>query len=103
MSTKVKNCPSTLTVGELKALLEDFGDDQPVVFACDYGDYHHTQQALGIGQADETRLVKEAYSRSGFGLPSSDPDDDEESDEGDDEGTDDDEEDEPLVVVLTSR
>ena len=45
--------------------------DAQVVFTCDYGDYHHTQQALQVGFATEVernRLAESAYSQSGFSL-----------------------------------
>jgi hypothetical protein len=54
-----------------EALLE--GPDVPVVFVCDYGDYHHTEQALPVGNHEELdptvqRLVESGYSNSGVAL-----------------------------------
>ena len=85
----------TLTVGELIAALEDEDPEMPVVFACDYGDYHHTQQVLGIkGEMEEEPVHESAYSQSGWAIPSHD---EERYDEDDDE---DEEKDEPKVLVL---
>ena len=61
----------TMTVGELRRELADYEDETPVVFACDYGDYHHTTQVLPVGDVeehDESELVKSAYSQSGVAL-----------------------------------
>ena len=61
----------TMTVAELRDALDGFDDDAPVVFACDYGDHSHTEQALAVRTADETdehALVKTAYSSSGYAI-----------------------------------
>jgi hypothetical protein len=59
----------TLKVSQLIAMLEDEDPDALVVFACDYGDYHHTQQALAIeGCIQEEELEKSAYSQSGWAV-----------------------------------
>lgn len=72
-----KRFPSTLTVQELIDTLMDIPEDQrdtPVLFSCDYGDYHHTLQTLGISDISSApRTVQpEAYSHSGWGLPRTD-------------------------------
>jgi hypothetical protein len=87
--------PSTMTVRELIELLRDIPPDerdQPVLFACDYGDYHHTIQVLGINDlAGPKPIQEEAYSRSRWGL-AKESDKDEELDEDEvDEGPDEDE------------
>lgn len=64
----------TITVAQLRALLEGENDDALVVFTCDYGDYHHTEQAVGLrGDVEEVLLEESAYSQSGFAV-SKDPD-----------------------------
>jgi hypothetical protein len=74
---------NTMTVGDLRDLLEDFPDDARVIFTTDYGDYHHTKQALGIRSAESGhRVERSAYSNSGFALVGDDPDDDAEDDPG---------------------
>lgn len=62
---------NALTVGDLRRMLEGFDEDAPVVFACDYGDYHHTTQALLVGDVEERsarELAESGYSRSGLAL-----------------------------------
>ena len=71
---KLSNC---LTVKELIQELEylHLPPDAKVIFACDYGDYCHTTQALPVETVDvaiEADLTDSAYSRSGVAL--SDPD-----------------------------
>ena len=71
----------TLTVGQLKELLEDYDDDLQVIFTADYGDYHHTAQALPLsGGADVAAIAESAYSNSGFALVTDEEQDDEEYD-----------------------
>jgi hypothetical protein len=71
----------TLTVGELLELLEGEDRDKKVIFTTDYGDYHHTPQALPIrGEVDEATVGESAYSNSGFQLVDVDGDDDEDGD-----------------------
>ena len=60
--------PSTLTVAELIAILEDQDPDMPVMIACDYGDRGRTMQALPIHRVEEDGLRKSAYSDSGWAL-----------------------------------
>lgn len=59
----------TITVRQLRELLDGEDDDLPVIFSTDYGDYHHTQQALPlIGETDEVLVEESAYSNSGFAV-----------------------------------
>ncbi len=84
------------TVGDLIRELSDFDENSPVVFACDYGDHCHTEQALPIEQAEALpahRFSDTAYSNSGVRI-SRDDDEDEERPVSEDG------EDELLVVVL---
>ena len=72
-------------------------------FVCDYGDYHHTQQALPVVEADmpfaeEACLEPSAYSQSRVALVEAEESDREE--EGDDEGPDPNVEASPRVVIL---
>lgn len=67
--------PSTFTVQQLIDELLMVPEDQrdmPVLFACDYGDYHHTTQTLGINTLSEEPepIRQEAYSQSGWGMMS---------------------------------
>jgi len=63
----------TITVGELRSLLEDQPDDMEVIFTTCYGDYSRTQQALAlVGEVDTVTIVKSAYSNSGFAIQDSD-------------------------------
>lgn len=67
----------TITVAKLIELLEGENPDTKVIFACDYGDYHHTTQALNIkGETEEVTIEKSAYSHSGFAVASEEPEDD---------------------------
>lgn len=59
----------SLTVGDLKRELECIDDEVRLVFVCDYGDYHHTQQALpvtNVVECDTCTLKDSAYSQSGI-------------------------------------
>lgn len=57
----------TITKAELIEALSELNDDDKVIFSSDYGDYHHTQQALPLrGQLEEVQISKSAYSHSGF-------------------------------------
>lgn len=60
-----------MTVGELIAELQAYDRDADVMFVCDYGDYHHTQQALDIEQTEmvyRREIAPSAYSLSGYAL-----------------------------------
>ncbi len=74
-----KNSPAAkgMTVGELRALLEDFSDDTPVHFAYNYGDYGRTQVAQPVKNAEEMPIVWSDY----HDMPRL-ADDEEEADEG---------------------
>jgi len=60
-----------MTVGQLKAILEEVDDETRLLFAVPYGDRSGTQQALPILSA-QVRLASEyresAYSESGIAL-----------------------------------
>ncbi len=81
---------STITVADLLELLQDEDPTALVVFAADYGDHSHTEQALPLrGAIEEVEIVEEAgYSNSGWAIPSHDEDDEE------------DDEDRPTVLVI---
>lgn len=70
----------TLTVAELIERLEDMDPEARVVFTCDYGDYHHTAQALPIVDDIEQsgKIEESAYSHSGFALVEDDGSEDDE-------------------------
>jgi len=76
-----------MTVGDLRRQLENFDDETLVLFACNYGDYHNTQQALPVEEIEEMGaddLETSAYSQSGLTL-ARESDYDEDEDEMDDE------------------
>jgi hypothetical protein len=76
MATRLK----TITVAELKDLLEDYPDDMPVVFTADYGDRSHTEQALPVkGELDTVTITQTAYSTSGWAVGEPETDDDDQS------------------------
>lgn len=56
----------TLTVGELKELLQEYDEDTLVVVSCDYGDRSNTQQAIALGEAVLMDLTETGYSDSGY-------------------------------------
>lgn len=59
----------TITVGELKDLLEGLDEDARVAFACNYGDRCQTQQVISItGDINEENLHRSAYSESGWAV-----------------------------------
>src|SRR3954470_15802046 len=100
--------PSTMTVQELIDSLLDIPEhqrDDPVLFACDYGDYHHTMQVLGINElSNEPEPIREeAYSQSRWGMMSEREKArlEEEGDPEDDEGPDPDEEEGPKAFILS--
>jgi hypothetical protein len=60
-----------VTVGELRAMLEDHDEESLVVFICDYGDHCHTQQALPIKVAEQFSsddFRTSGYSQSGIAM-----------------------------------
>jgi hypothetical protein len=86
-----------MTVADLIEELSQFDEDAIVVFACDYGDIVHTQQALPVTSAaeidtDEERVVRSAYSNSGLAVEEVERDEDGEPEADDYDG--------PAVVVL---
>lgn len=91
----------TLTVSELIELLQDQDPEARVVFTCDYGDYHHTAQALPICDDIEQSgtIEKSGYSQSGFALVEDDGADEDEMDEEEKEER----EAQEKFVVLRSR
>lgn len=66
---KLKN---GITVAELIEQLQASDPDAKVLFVCDYGDYHHTQQALPVSEVRGIEygenVVESAYSQSGLAL-----------------------------------
>lgn len=77
---------STITVSELIERLQDQDPDALVIFSTDYGDYHHTPQALPIdGNIEEVVIAKSAYSNSGFQLIEREEEAEEDNNDGDDE------------------
>lgn len=72
MKTKIHHAiDKAMTVADLIEFLEGCDLDARVLFACDYGDYHHTQQALPVTNAEESStdaLAPSAYSHSGIAL-----------------------------------
>lgn len=64
-----KNLDRSMTVGQLREILEDYSDDEPVMFGCNYGDYHRTQQVLLIeGNLERLPVEDSAYSESGWAV-----------------------------------
>jgi len=60
-----------MTVSQLIEHLQGCDPEAPVLFTCNYGDYHRTMQALTIEQVDEflsTDIEASAYSHSGMAL-----------------------------------
>ena len=64
------NTLRSITVRKLIDLLEGEDPDAQVIFSTNYGDYHHTQQALPLdGEiVGQVTVEKSAYSNSGFAL-----------------------------------
>ena len=87
---------SGMTVRDLIDELSHLDPEAVVVFACDYGDICHTQQALPVSSAeeldpDEHRIDSSAYSQSGLAVERVEDEEDDLPDE-DYDG--------PVVVVL---
>ncbi len=75
MKSELRQLESALTVEDLICELEAMPKDARVLFACDYGDITHTQQALPVESINErggTSLVDSAYSRSGVAFVEAD-------------------------------
>jgi hypothetical protein len=69
---------NAMTVGQLREILDGLEDSVPVMFACDYGDYHHTTQALPLESGEimsQGQLRSSAYSHSKVSLAKYDEDD----------------------------
>lgn len=64
--TLADNLTAAMTVRDLIEQLQMYDEDALVVFTCDYGDYHHTQQALPVQDVEPAvaRIVESAYSHS---------------------------------------
>jgi hypothetical protein len=77
------------TVRQLREELEGADPDARVFFTCSYGDYHHTPQALPVGEIvedlDTNDLAETAYSQSGIRLVEDREPEDEPRPEADDE------------------
>lgn len=72
----------TITKAELLEALEELNDDDKIIVTADYGDYHHTRQALPLkGEVEEVSITKSAYSNSGFALADDDDEDDDDETE----------------------
>jgi hypothetical protein len=72
----------SITVGELKRIIEGEENDAIVTFSSDYGDYHHTKQVHELeGNIDELPIDKSGYSQSGYAIVDYDRDDDEPEDD----------------------
>lgn len=66
----------SITVAKLRELLEGEDDQALVIFAADYGDHCHTEQALPLrGEIDEVAIRESAYSASGYAVLGNDEDD----------------------------
>ena len=74
----------TITVARLIDMLEGESPDALVIVSADYGDYHHTTQALPLrGELETVTVEKSAYSHSGFAI--AEPEDCESDEDGADE------------------
>jgi hypothetical protein len=74
----------SITVRELIESLQDEDQDAVIVFASDYGDYHHTRQVHAIdGTCAEQPIEESAYSHSGWAVVRIDDDTDADEPEND--------------------
>ena len=91
---------STITVAELRDLLDGQDDAMLVTFSSDYGDHSHTQQIHRLNGNAEVKAIQEnAYSNSGWALM----DDREDDGQGPfDPDGDKDDEDKPQQVLILS-
>lgn len=91
-----------MTVAEL---IEALGDQDPealVLFTCDYGDYHHTTQALLVREVVDAEqegqiLETSAYSHSGLAVEYKDDGDYEDEEDAAGDAT------QQKIVILTSE
>jgi hypothetical protein len=76
--SQLRELRNALTVKQLIETLEGEDPDAIVVFACDYGDHSHTQQALPVESAEMLydKIRESAYSQSGLAICDEDEDDD---------------------------
>lgn len=59
----------SITVERLIELLEGEDPEALVIFTADYGDHHHTQQALPLrGEIETVAIEKTGYSNSGYAI-----------------------------------
>jgi len=76
MSQIENKLDDAMTVGDLINHLNEFDPDAKVVFAIDYGDHSHTQQAIPVSYCeclDALEVLAEtAYSTSGICINESD-------------------------------
>ncbi len=74
-----RNFRTAMTVAELIEALQDCDPDAIPLFTVDYGDYHHTQQALPVKECEGLTygqfVVESAYSQSGMALVEDEDDD----------------------------
>jgi len=72
IATVTEVLQSAMTVRDLMDELKYCDPDAAVLFACNYGDYHNTEQALPVSDVTcdltEEDLYESAYSRSGIAL-----------------------------------
>ena len=74
----------TMSVRELKDLIEHEDDDTLIVATCNYGDYSRTEQVIPLdGELEEVHLEGSAYSQSGLAVPKKERYADDEEDEED--------------------
>ena len=64
-------------INDLHELKQQGYGDTMVVFACDYGDYRHTQQALPVICTETGSVESTGYSLSGYKVSDDDTDDEE--------------------------
>lgn len=70
------NSLHSITVAELKRLLDHQDDHAMVIFSADYGDRCHTMQALPLrGEVEEVAVCESGYSESGFAIDDRDEED----------------------------
>lgn len=93
---------NSITVKELIDILRMHKPDAKVIFASDYGDRGHTQQAHKIeGDIEPVKLTESGYSESGFKVVDDfDTDVDDDREDGDDDEYDGVEEDDDDVYLL---
>ena len=90
----------TMTVRNLIEALQGYDQDARVLLTCDYGDYHHTEQALPITEVEEfdtSSLAESGYSQSHVSFTG---DDDGSREERESPRTDKDEDDDNEEIVL---